>query len=201
MRLLGSDTSPFVRKVRVVAQEKKIPLPMVLANVWADDSILALNPLGKIPALVLDDHTIVDSKVIVQYLDTIAPTQRLIPKDNLEKARVCTIEAVCDGICEAVINEILERRFHPEGHVSAAWLERNSQKVAHSLRFLESHPGETFFLGNEITVADISCGVMLGYLDLRAPQLNWRAGHPRLDKAFKLLSARPSFLSTSPPSP
>ena len=99
MKIVGSLTSPYVRKVRIVAIEKKLECEFVLEDVWAATTTIAnQNPLGKIPVLVLDDGCLFDSRVIVQYLDSRAPTQRLIPEANRERAAVRTLEALGDGV-------------------------------------------------------------------------------------------------------
>ncbi|MGA0882976.1 MAG: glutathione S-transferase N-terminal domain-containing protein, partial [Burkholderiaceae bacterium] len=108
MKLLGSATSPYARKVRIVAIEKKLDFEWVPQDVWsADTTIGQLNPLGKIPVLLMDDEVIYDSRVIVEYLDARAPTQRLIPDGNKDRAHVRTLEALADGLCDAAVGMLL----------------------------------------------------------------------------------------------
>ncbi len=113
MKLIGSTTSPYVRKVRVVMAEKKLDYRFVEDNVWADDStITAANPLGKVPCLVLDGgDAMFDSRVIVEYLDTLSPVGKLIPASGRERAEVKTWEALADGLLDAAILVRLERTF------------------------------------------------------------------------------------------
>ena len=105
MKLIGSLTSPYVRKVRIVFAEKKIEIPLVLENVWASDTQIARsNPLGKVPCLILNDGgAMFDSRVIAEYVDTLSPANRLIPATGKERAAVKTWEALADGILDASI--------------------------------------------------------------------------------------------------
>src|SRR5678816_3696618 len=98
MKLIGSLSSPYVRKVRIVMAEKKLDYQFVEEDVWHSDAILASNPLGKVPCLVMEGgEAVFDSRVIVEYLDARSPLARLIPEPNRERTEVRTWEAVADG--------------------------------------------------------------------------------------------------------
>ena len=149
MKLIGSTTSPYVRKVRVVMAEKKLDYRFVEDNVWADDStITAANPLGKVPCLVLDGgDAMFDSRVIVEYLDTLSPVGKLIPASGRERAEVKTWEALADGLLDAAILVRLERTFagRTEAQRSQAWIDRQLSKVQASLHAMSKGLGEKAF--------------------------------------------------------
>ena len=118
MKLIGSLTSPYVRKVRIVFNEKKVDVDLELENVWAADTkIGATNPLGKVPCLIADDgEAIYDSRVIAEYADGLSPVSKLIPADNRERAAVKTWEALADGIMDAGILARLERTLRQQSN-------------------------------------------------------------------------------------
>ena len=110
MKLIGSNASPYVRKVRIVMAEKKLDYQFVQENVWADETgISKSNPLGKVPCLVMEGgEAVFDSRVIVEYLDTLSPVGKLIPAQGRERAEVKTWEALADGLVDAAILARLE---------------------------------------------------------------------------------------------
>ena len=112
MKLLGSPTSPYVRKVRIVMAEKKLDYQFVVEDVWGSDAILKSNPLGKVPCLVMEGgEAVFDSRVIVEYLDMLSPVSRLIPALGRERIEVRTWEALADGLLDAAILARLERTW------------------------------------------------------------------------------------------
>ena len=137
MKLIGSPSSPYVRKVRVVLAEKKLDYRLVMENVWAPDTTIAqANPLGKVPCLVIDGaEAMFDSRVIVEYLDTLSPVGRLIASGGRERAEIKTWEALADGLLDAAILIRLEQTWagRAEGERSAAWVARQQQKVDSAL--------------------------------------------------------------------
>lgn len=202
MKLLGSLTSPFVRKVRIVMAEKKLDYQLVLEDVWASDAILKSNPLGKVPCLVMEGgEAVFDSRVIVDYLDTLSPVGRLIPASGRERAEVRTWEALADGIVDACILARLEQTWsgRSETQRSAAWVERQMAKVDAAVIAMSRGLGEkTFAAGIHLSLADIAVGCALGYLDLRFPQIDWRKPHPNLARLADKLAQRQSFIDTLP---
>src|SRR5438552_1635452 len=112
MKLIGSLTSPYTRKARVVLSEKRIDYEFVVENAWDPASkVPDYNPLGKVPVLVLDDGTaIFDSPVIVDYLDTVTPVGRLIPEPTRQRILVRRWEALADGILDAAASIVMERK-------------------------------------------------------------------------------------------
>ncbi len=200
MKLLGSLTSPFVRKARVVLAEKKIEYTFKLEDPWNEKSTVAdANPLGKVPVLVLEDaSTLFDSRVIVEFLDSVSPISRLIPADNREKIEVKRWEALADGVLDAAVAVVLERR-RPAKQKSEATIKRQMDKIERGVAVMSRDLGDQpWCTGNAFTLADIACGVALGYLDFRHAPFDWRVLHPNLAKLAAKLAERPSFADTAP---
>lgn len=205
MKLLGSLTSPFVRKVRVVLAEKKLDYRLETVDVWGDRATIAMiNPLGKVPCLVLDDGSaLVDSRVIVEYLDTLSPVGRLIPSLGRERAEVRSWEAMADGVLDAAVLARMEYAFagRTELQRSPAWVERQLGKVWAGLDAMNLGLGEkTYFAGNgvHVSLADIAVGCCLAWLRFRFPELDWAGRYPQLAQLLDRLEARPSFAATQP---
>ncbi len=203
MKLLGSLTSPYVRKARIVLAEKKIEYAFEVEDPWNEKSrVPDANPLGKVPVLVLeDDSTLFDSRVIVEFLDGVSPLNRLIPANNREKIEVKRWEALADGVLDAAIAVRMERKRSSRQR-SERLIKRQMEKIERGLavmaRDLDDRPWCT---GNAFNLADIACGVALGYLDLRIEQYDWRVLHPNLAKLAAKLAERPSFADTAPREP
>jgi len=201
MKLIASPTSPYVRKVRIALAEKRIEYTLVLDSPWAPGNTVAdINPLGKIPVLVLDDGTaLFDSRVIVEYLDTVSPVTRLIPEPSRQRIAVRRCEALADGICDAAAAIVLERK-RPAQQQSTDWIERQQRKVVLGVKELAKDLGEKpWCCGESYSLADIAAGCALGYLDLRQPELAWRVDYHPLALLADKLALRPSFADTVPP--
>jgi glutathione S-transferase len=201
MKLIGSLGSPYVRKVRIVMAEKKLDYELVLENVWSPDTtIQQSNPLGKVPCLIMEDGgAMFDSRVIVEYLDTLTPVGKLIPPSGRERASVKSWEALADGVLDAAVLMRLEKTLRPEGMRSADWLARQRSKVDAGLEAMSKGYADTpFCAGNQYTLADIAVGCALGWLSFRFPDIDWRTTYPSLAKLFDKLSERPSFKDTIP---
>jgi glutathione S-transferase len=200
MKLIGSLTSPYVRKVRVVLAEKKIEYDFVLDSPWeANNGVSRYNPLGKIPVLVLDDESsLYDSRVIVEYLDATAPNNRLIPAGGRERIVVRRWEALADGINDAAASGFLEAK-RPAEKRSDEWIARQRGKIVAGLEVMSADLGEQAWChGNAISLADLAVGACLGYLDFRYADIDWRAAHPNLARLFEKLMQRPAFAETVP---
>jgi len=201
MKLIGSVTSPYVRKVRVVLAEKKLDYVFELENVWSPDTkISASNPLGKVPCLVMEDGSAMyDSRVIAEYLDTLTPVCKLLPANSRDRANVKVWEALADGVADAAVLAFLERTQRPAELQSPAWIERQMGKVRAGLQVMSDNLGEQpFCMGIHYTLADVAVGCMLGWLLLRFPAIAWRDEHANLARLFDKLSERPSFKDTVP---
>jgi len=203
MKLIGSNTSPYVRKVRIVMAEKKLDYDYVLEDVWsATTNITASSPLGKVPCLVMEAGDVIhDSRVIVEYLDTLSPVGKLIPALGRERAEVKTWEALADGILDAAILARLEATWggRTEAQRCQAWIDRQLGKVDSALQAISRDLADKpFCVGIHLSLADVAVGVALGYLDFRFPQLPWREQHPNLVRLQDKLMLRASFADTRP---
>lgn len=201
MKLLASLTSPYARKIRILLAEKNLPFELVVDSPWeANTRVPEVNPLGKVPALVLDNGEVFfDSPVIAGYIETLAAQPALLPAGGIERVRVRQTEALADGILDAAVAAFLESR-RPEAQQSAPSIERQFDKIGRSLDELEKRAaGHPWFDGETMQLGDITVGVALAYLDLRLPQVDWRSGRPALKSLAERLFARPSFTATLPP--
>jgi glutathione S-transferase len=203
MKLIGSITSPYVRKVRIVMAEKKLDYQLVTEDVLAaDTSIGASNPLGKVPCLVMEGgEALFDSRVIVEYVDTLSPVGKLIPDRGRERAEVKTWEALADGLLDAAILARLEASWsgRKEGERSQAWIDRQMKKIDDSLIAMNRALAErSHCVGIHLSLADIAVGVAVSYLDFRFPNIHWRQAHPNLAALSERLALRPSFKDSLP---
>lgn len=201
MKLIGSLASSYVRKVRIVMAEKKIEYTLVLEDVWAPETTIHLsNPLGKVPCLIMEDGgAMFDSRVIVEYLDTLTPVGKLIPAQGRERAGVKCWEALADGVLDAAVAIRLEKIKRPESQQSQVWVDRHMDKVNAGLKAMSAGLAETpFCAGNHYTLADVAVGCTLGWLSFRFSEIDWRGDYPNLEKLFDKLSERPSFKDTVP---
>lgn len=203
MRLIGSLTSPYVRKVRVVMAEKKLDFQFVVDDPWASENVLASNPLGKVPCLVMEGgEAVFDSRVIVEYLDTLSPVGRLIPASGRQRTEVRTWEALGDGVLDAAVAARLEQWWPGRSAEQRcqAWVDRQMSRVQAALQSMARGLGDKpWCTGNAFTLADIAVGTALCYLDFRFAELDWRQAHPNLARLHEKLLTRQSFIDTAPP--
>lgn len=203
MKLIGSFTSPYVCKVRIVLAEKKLDYQFVTEDVWsAQTRIHESNPLGKVPCLIMEGHEAVfDSRVIVEYLDTLSPVSKLIPAGGRERAEVKTWEALADGLMDAALLARMEGIWpgRTESQRSQAWIDRQLDKIDNALRAMSLGLGDKAYCsGVHLSLSDIAVGSALAYLDFRFPQIDWRGTHPNLHKLFDKLMQRQSFIDCVP---
>jgi glutathione S-transferase len=203
MKLIGSLNSPYVRKVRIVMAEKRLDFQLEIEDVWASDHILESNPLGKVPCLVMEGgEAVFDSRVIVEYIDTLSPVGRLIPERGRERAEVRTWEALGDGVLDAAVLARLERNWggRSDGQRSQPWIDRQMKKIDASLASMSKGLGDKpFCSGIHFSLSDVAVGCALGYLDYRFSHIDWRTEYPNLAKLHEKLSQRQSFIDTLPP--
>jgi glutathione S-transferase len=225
MKLYGSETSPYVRKARILIKEKSLLCEFVLADAWAAGSpVPALNPLGKVPVLereaadatslsrgprtrvpdvptntspIGDDGTVLfDSPVIVEYLDSLkAPA--LLAAAGEARWTMLRFQALADGVLDAVVARLLESRRPPEQQ-SAKDIQRQEEKIARALAWTETQVRGDYLMDNHFTLADLVVGVMLDYTDFRYPH-DWAARHPKLSRWHQAIRQRPSFVETRAP--
>ncbi|MBA2660132.1 MAG: glutathione S-transferase [Nitrosospira sp.] len=200
MKLIGSLTSPYVRKARIVLAEKRIGYDFDVDIPWnADSQVSTHNPLGKIPILIMDDGTtLFDSRVIVEYLDSANPVSRLIPEPNRRRIMVKRWEALADGICDAAAAIFLERKRHAVEQ-NPEWILRQQKKVALGLEAVAKELGDKKWCdGNVYTLADIALGCTLSYISFRFPEIEWRNTSPNLAELSDRLEKRTPFMETAP---
>ncbi|MCK9381710.1 MAG: glutathione S-transferase [Sulfuritalea sp.] len=200
MKLIASLTSPYVRKTRIVLAEKKIDYDLVLDSPWVEgNQVAAFNPLGKVPVLVLDDDsTLYDSRVIAEYLDTVAPNNRLIPASGRERISVKRWEALADGTMDAAVTAFLESR-RPDGERSPSAIERQRGKIMRALKAMSDELGEQPWChGNTLSLADVAVGCALGYVLFRLPDMRWSEQYANLAQLYEKLMQRLSFADTVP---
>jgi glutathione S-transferase len=183
--------------------EKKLDYAFVQEDVWsADTTIAESNPLGKVPCLVMEGaEALFDSRVIVEYLDTLSPVGKLIPSVGRERAEIKTWEALADGLMDAAILARLEATWtgRTKAQRSQAWIDRQIAKVNDAVKAMSRGLGDKpFCAGIHLSLADIAVGCALGYLDFRFPQIDWRTDNPNLAKLVEKLAQRPSFADTAP---
>ena len=201
MKLYYSKTSPYSRKVRMMVHEKGLQqvITSVACNPFEEVRELeAANPLGKVPTLILEDgSSLCDSPVICAYLDTLTP-DRLIPESgsdtNREHWNVLRWEALCDGVLDAAYNIVMERRRDAREQ-SAGWIEQWKSQVSRSLGHMEA---DIDTLPERLSLAQLSLGAALGYLDFRLPDLDWRSQCPALATWYDGFSKRDAMQSTWP---
>lgn len=200
IKIIGTHASPFARKVRIVAAEKRVELAFEQDNPWKPETgVPNANPLGKVPVLILEDGTaLFDSRVIVEFLDHASPISKLIPADHRERIEVRRWEALADGVLDAGIAVRLENQR--AAHLrSEDWIARQKGKVARGITAMNAGlEGRTWCAGSGYSLADVAVGCCMGWLDFRFPDLGWRAEHPHLDRLMTKLAERASFTDTLP---
>lgn len=201
MKLMSNGTTPFGRKVRMSALVKgvwpRIELVMTDPNVPVHPELSSVNPIGKVPALILTDGSaIYDSAVICEYIDSLAPSPRLIPAEGGERWKTLTLAALADGILEAAVAIVYENRLREEPMRSKLWVDRQQSKIERALAHLEAKLAPW---SGTPDYGTISVATALGYLDLRQGG-TWRQSHPGL-VAWLDAFARdvPAFDATRPP--
>jgi len=196
LTLLYTDTSPYARKVRIVALEKGLDLKLQATPPLGDPSDLQQgNPLGKVPALVADGETLYDSPVICEYLDTLA-SPRLIPAEGPARFRVLRMQALADGVLDAAVAMRIEHMREESLHWDV-WFDRYRRAIMRSLDELERRASDE--IAGRVDLGAIAAAVATGYLDFRWPDIEWRRDRPALSEAIDALSTRDSFKATLPP--
>lgn len=199
MKLIFSPASPFVRKVRVVIDESGLtdqvtPVPVQTTPLVTDPAARNANPLGKIPALVLDDgKSLFDSRVICRYLNDISGAG-LYPAERIWD--VLTLEALADGIMEAAVLMVYEGRLREAENRSVTWVEAQWEKITHALDALERQ--EFTAMQGDLNIAHLATACALDYLDFRHGAREWRKGRAALDEWHSQIARRTSLQTTLP---
>lgn len=197
MKLIIASPSPFARRARVALIEKGLDCEEIVDEPWNPGAIApAHNPLGTVPILILDDgRTLYDTRVIEEYLETLAPPA-LIPADAAARIEALQTEALADGVADAVVLLVLEEHRRP-GMQSGEWTARQRRKVEQGTAELARRLGDrAHFIGDALTVADVAAASTLAYLDLRLPEYAWRPAYPNLAAFSDAMEARESFRRT-----
>jgi len=204
MQLRYSPTSPFVRKVMVVALETGLAesIDLVPTNVWSPDTnIQTHNPLGKVPALITEGGEVLyDSPVICEYLDSLHDGAKLFPPAGGARWTALRRQALGDGIMDAAVARFLEER-RPDGERSEAWAGRQKLVIGRALDGLEEEADELSGAMDTMDIGELTLGVALGYLDFRFAGDNWRSGRTALSDWFDGVNRRPSMTGTAPKDP
>jgi glutathione S-transferase len=204
MKLFSSTASPFTRKVRIVLAEKKIECELQPVDVQpAENPVNAHNPLGKIPTLILDDGTaLYDSRVIVEFLDSVSPISRLIPEGTRDRLAVRRWEALADGVTDAGIL-VRDESLRDRKEQSQAWTDKQLARMRRGMAQMTAELGErTWCNGDRYTLADIAVGCCVGWLDFRKPGgIDWHKDFPALAKHYEKLMERAAFADTVPQVP
>ncbi len=198
MKGYATANSPYARKVRIAAIETGQPDLIdwqMLSRAERAEQVPAINPLGKVPVVVLDSgDALYDSPVLCAYVDAQHDGRKLIPTEEPEHWRVLGLEALGDGLGEAVVAVALEQA-KPEGERSQGVIERQGGKVASALAVLE---GAVQSFRDPITVGEIAVACALGYMELRNIAEGWRDNHVALADWYRRMEGRPSFAKTAP---
>ncbi|TMV05576.1 glutathione S-transferase [Ruegeria sediminis] len=200
-RLYYSPLSPFARKVRIAIIEKGLADQFDLVEVATSPldtnaELADRNPLGKIPCLQrADGRVIYDSRAILRYVDGLGDAAPLYESGDSAFDRL-TLESLAEGVIEAALLCVYEKRFRDAAHVSQAWLDGQADKIARALDWFEAHVADALDARFDAAVIGLVCA--LGYIDFRQPVGDWRAGRPRLAAWYKTVSARPSLVQTEP---
>lgn len=201
MKLYYSPTSPFVRKINVFAIETGLDtqIEWVNTNPWqVEDILTAENPLSQVPTLITDEGMVLyDSSVICEYLDSQHSSDKMIPVEDELRWPALRLQALADGILNAGILRFLEKKRDLDKQ-SADWDSTQKKSVARSLAYLERTVADW---ADDLNVGVLSIACVLGWLDFRFVDEDWRASCPQLDAWFESFSVRPSMRKTTPAEP
>lgn len=204
MKLFHVGSSPFVRKVMVVAHETGLVDKLELLDggttpIEANPILAKSNPVGKIPALILDDGTaLANSPVICEYLDSLHSGAKMFPAIGAARWEALHLQAICDGLMDAAVNNRYETMVRPEG---LRWADWSAGQLAKVDRVVNSLEAAAHSLGDKVDIGTISVGCACGYLDYRYDDRNWRGSHPKLAAWFAKFEQRASMQATMPPKP
>lgn len=201
MKLYISAASSYSRKIRVMLIEKGVAHDVETVNLWEANDLKQTNPIGKVPALKLDDgRVLINSPLIADYVDSRFPAPRFIPADAGARLEVRCWEALADGAMDAVSASLYEMRFHDAAQRSGEWLERQRGKFESGFGALERMlDGRAWCVGEAMSLADITLACHIGFIALRRPQFFPQENYPGLTRLWKNLESRESFRSTAPP--
>ena len=201
MKLYASAGSPFARKIRVLLLEKNVPHEIEMVELFGANDLKRTNPIGKVPALRLDDgRVLISSPLIADYLDDRFPQPRFIPADPELRLEVRRWEALADGTMDAAIASLYEMRFHDEQKRSRDWLDRQRGKLDTGFATLEGMlDGRRWCVGDAVSLADVAIACHIGFIMLRRPEYFPQEMCPNLARLWTSMEARESMKRTAPP--
>lgn len=201
MKLYASPASSFARKIRVMLIEKNVPHEVIMVNVWESKDYQSVNPIGKVPALELDDgRVLINSPLIADYVDGKYPNPRFIPTDPELRLEVRRREAIADGAMDAGAATLYENKFHDEAVRSKSYLDRLRGKMDTGFTALDGMLGSRpWMVGDSMTLADLAICCHIGFLAVRMPHLFPQERYPNLTRLWKTMEARESMKKTVPP--
>lgn len=198
MKLIGSLTSPYVRKIRILLAEENIPYEFVLDDVWSPNTqVDQINPLGQVPCLIFDNgYALYDSRVIEDYLEEQSPLHA--PYNSATRLEVKKWAALADGLTDAAVRIRIER-LRPEDKQLQSWIDRQQGKIERGLAAIEEQLTHHLWCANNAySVADVAVVCLVGFLDFRQPDFDWRANYLNVAKLADYLNAQPAFAETLP---
>ncbi|MFV0261671.1 MAG: glutathione S-transferase [Kluyvera sp.] len=200
MKLVGSYTSPFVRKISVLLLEKGIAFDFINEQPYSPDTGVAqYTPLGKVPALVTDDGECwYDSPIIAQYIELLNVAPQMVPSDPQQALKIRQLEALADGIMDAGLASVREQA-RPAAQQSEEEVLRQREKISRSLDALEGYLNDGTLKTDELNLATIAIACAIGYLNFRRIAPGWCVDRPQLVKLAETLFLRESFARTEPP--
>ncbi|WP_449544006.1 glutathione S-transferase [Lelliottia nimipressuralis] len=200
MKLIGSYTSPFVRKISILLLEKGITFEFVNEQPYhAETGVAQYNPLGKVPALVTDDgETWFDSPIIAEYIELLGIAPAMVPREPKAALVIKQIEALADGIMDAALVSVREQA-RPAAQQSEAELVRQREKISRSLDMCEQLLQDGKLKTDALNLATIAIACAIGYLNFRRVSPGWCVDRPLLVKLAETLFSRESFARTEPP--
>lgn len=200
MKLVGSYTSPFVRKISVLLLEKGIAFDFINEQPYsADTGVAQYTPLGKVPALVTDDGECwYDSPIIAQYIELLGVAPQMVPSDPQQALRIRQLEALADGIMDAGLASVREQA-RPAAQQSEEEVLRQREKISRSLDALEGYLNDGTLKTDELNLATIAIACAIGYLNFRRIAPGWCVDRLQLVKLAETLFLRESFARTEPP--
>lgn len=200
MKLVGSYTSPFVRKISILLLEKGLAFEFVNEQPYnAENGVAQFNPLGKVPALVTDDGECwFDSPIIAQYIEQLDVAPDMVPRDPLAALKVRQLEALADGIMDAGLTSVREQA-RPAAQQSEDEVLRQREKISRSLDALEGYLVDGTLKADTLNLATIAIACAIGYLNFRRIAPGWCVDRPNLVKLVETLFLRESFARTEPP--
>jgi len=202
MKLYASPASSYSRKIRVMLIEKNVAHEVEMVSLFDPNDLKQTNPIGKVPALRLDDgRVLINSPLIADYVDSRFPQPRFIPDDPELRLEVRRWEALADGAMDAAAASLYEMRFHDEQKRSRVWLERQRGKLDSGCAALEGMlGGRRWCVGEAMSLADIAIACHIGFITLRRPEYFPQDRYPNLTRLWKGMETRDSMKKTAPPS-